>query len=265
MLIAKSTTIKNLNELDSITKQNQTKEYHKFLKQEGSYDIRVPEDLLLKMAKDLRDNLMMDVLRRNRRWSFKDIGKIATDSEIETAIRNKASLPILRAIKRDMSYGTGYNFSQYKTVLEMKVSGIGDFRFIRTENFDHEQEVTEIQFREIDDENVRYLGCENFLPKDIPSALRFYHEPFVNLEEFMKYFEVMNLHQKEDDGHVWAESVKEMLIIDISICEKSEWFKDNMQVIKMIENHPELGNPELFRMQEGYHLLAMTHALEANE
>lgn len=101
--------------------------------------------------------------------------------------------------------------------------------------------------------NLIYIAAENFLRpmKGIPSVIRFYKTPFTSLKDAQKECGRIQTEIKRRD----TESVRpELIIADKTKINKTEWYKYNMQVIKILAEHPELDNDCNFELTVTRHL-----------
>lgn len=107
---------------------------------------------------------------------------------------------------------------------------------------------------EVDKENIIYIPAENFMApfKGSPSVVRFYDSPFKSRQDAEKALSDMQLHSSPD-GPVYSR--KEMLVFDLSnnSMEKT-WYDTNMEIVTMLQNHPEWNSDEHFRIDVREHL-----------
>lgn len=106
---------------------------------------------------------------------------------------------------------------------------------------------------EIEPKNRIYIAAENFLHpmKGISSVERFYKAPFTHLEDAQKECErIQTAIKKRNDENVQPE----LIIADKTVISETGWYKRNMQVIDLLEEHPELDNDCNFELMAECHL-----------
>lgn len=231
---------------------------HEYLKQNGSYEITDVDSVIIDFIKRERNRLIKYFEKENKVYYF------ASNKKIEYAVKNKKKLSVIRGDKNSYTDTDGKRFTYYETELDLKVSDKGDLDLVYSAWGGQFTATHYICIDVIDDKNVRYIASENFLcpNKGVPSVQRFYHKPFESFTEFKSYFDNMKLHSI-DKTNVWAESEKEMLVIDIEKYEVFDeekqspnlWFSDNMEAIELTDKLRSSGIKEIpFKMYVNQHL-----------
>jgi hypothetical protein len=226
--------------------------YTEYLMEKGKYEITDPESVITAFIKKQRDE-SADYARE----IGDEVTTFASDEEIREAVRTKSTL-LLFAVNKETfhrEHPTYYareltlSYDAEKDDLKIEADYFGWFiatMYIHTDVFE-------------DETAIRYIAAENFLcpVKGEPSWQRFYHEPFADFDEFKAYFDEMKLH--EESRNVWADSVCEMLVIDINECEKESsecftWFRKNMDCIHLLEQMKgKINEDDAFRMSVNAH------------
>ena len=108
--------------------------------------------------------------------------------------------------------------------------------------------------KEILPENVIYIASQNFLcpAKGIPSATRFYKEPFTDLESART-----ELRRIQASIQEIGMSRPELIIADKTKICNTDWYKCNTRVIDILSKHPELDDESYFRILVEQHLEAL--------
>lgn len=90
------------------------------------------------------------------------------------------------------------------------------------------------KIKEIESENVRFIPVENFVqPHDNSVTVqRFYAKPFTSESEAKKALADMGLHDMTN-----VNTSKSMIIADINEIKNTDWYKDNMACISMVEDN----------------------------
>lgn len=92
---------------------------------------------------------------------------------------------------------------------------------------------TEYDVKNIAEENVCYIPSEQFyaIYKGIPLIERFYHEPFSQYDEAVKFMESMEKHDLRSEVVI--------LVHDRPKIMETDWYKANMKVVEELRSHPE--------------------------
>ncbi len=229
----------------------------KYLSENGSYEITNPDKVILDYVISFFDSL------RNDDEEF-DI--LPSTKEIEEAIKEN---------KKVAAYQGKYTFIDEedgeKTYYHASVEYIPDRKEIHCEyacgQITHNEWINVI---EIEESDVRYIVAENFLcpNKGVPSIERFYDYPVKTQEEAQNLFKKMKLH-KRDNENVWANSAKEILILDVNNMLSSLWYAENITAIKETEfitkqnnDYPDVKTEIPFRMDVESHIEALREVKE---
>ena len=113
----------------------------------------------------------------------------------------------------------------------------------------------------INADDVIYIVSENFLApmKGVDTVQRFYQKPFTNIEDAKKALKAMQVREDYSVNGV----VKELLIFDKNKISSTDWYKCNMQVIDIMEAHPELDNEENFMILVQPHIDVLKEKIAA--
>ncbi len=229
----------------------------KFLKQHDAYEITDPNSVIFNYIKET----FMDF--SDKCFENMDVEKVATDKAIRESIMNRQGhLTLYRADpkgshKSSFGYETEVVFDAEQLIIENDCMG---------------GQVTDkyyIDILEIEDVNVRYMVVENFLcpNKGVECIERFYDFPVKTQEEAEKLYNEMQLHTR---GHnVWAESVKELFVVDIDKVTKESWYALNVLAINNTElckefhkSHPGLNSSIPFFMYVEKHIESLKEKYE---
>ena len=226
-----------------------TRTYTDFLKnpETETYEFKEADmdNITLLYAEQLRDELIVSAQKENETIAVK-----ATKEDIRSAIKKHQKFTIFGTDPETFCVA-GETVTAYKTKLELQITNNSTFCFYTEYEGGQIRGHAEIFLEHVKDEDVRYVAVENFLcpSKYIPSVQRFYHEPFRDYAAFKAYFDNMELHHIQ-----YCSSVKEMLIIDVSECQDSEWYQENMEIIRKIRENPKLSDIAYFQINAELHL-----------
>lgn len=190
----------------------------------GSYNIQNPDDVI---ARELL-HMMADMRMETRDGAGNVIGvetlkNIPEYWDIQQAVAAGGDLVVQgELINPDQpEWGSAIEFRYDGQTREVTRSfSAGQFEYYG--KFD---------VREIQPENVRFIPVENFAAAytGIDTVQRFYEEPFLSESDARKALDAMQLHDMTD-----TKTSKSMVIADIETLKSSDWYKDNMACIEMI-------------------------------
>lgn len=192
-----------------------------FLTQDESYNISDPDkaiaEYVFKEIKALDEFLTKFEDAQLVLPSVDEILKCLTDEDVEI------SLGVKPLLDKDGNPA----FSEYdEYIYEYSVEFDGKKLYFEYK-FGQSTSTTEFAVKEIPDENVRYIACENILVpfRGVPSIQRFYTAPVKDLEDAKEILE--NIQTREE----WPVSRRELLIADIDEIIQTTWFAQNILAI----------------------------------
>lgn len=212
-----------------------------YLKEDDTYIIRNPWKVI---AKDIHDKL-------NKMFT-------KTTNENETSEIRLKNIPSFEEIlyniqnKRDFTVN-----SDDDELSEMSATWLADSNELVEDYMFGQMSYTHTyETKKIEPANTRYLAVENFLAysKGVPSIERIYQKPFTDIAEAETALAALTLHTDLCD------SIKELVIVDITRVNQ-EWYQPILEIIEILETHPELNTEENFRIPIPEHLELLRNAI----
>lgn len=205
-----------------------------FLKETGAFEIK---DVAKTIAKDVYEHLRTMRISTENPGSVTVLANIPSLEEITKNIRDKKEFTVASA--------DGF---ELLACWKPENNALQQFFYAGQVTYD-----VEYGIREIEQKNVVYVAIENYLTpmKGIPSIERFYHGPFTDIDDAKREFDRI---QKYINARGTEGVRPELLIIDKQKIRRTEWFRYNRQVIRLLEENPQLDTADNFRIQVQAHL-----------
>lgn len=194
----------------------------------GSYNIRNAGDVMAREVLHMMADMRMDVHDNNGRLVGSDrLSNVPEYSQIQQDIAAGADVyakgELINPTHPELGSVMGFKFDGSTHEVTKSYSG---GRFETTGSF---------KVKEIEPENVRFIPVENFVQKygnsSSVTAQRFYIKPFTSESEARKALTDMSLHDVAN-----VNTSKSMVVVDINEIKDTDWYKDNMACIDMVEN-----------------------------